>query len=89
MQPLFDPLPVVDFHRVFLKYENGHAVLKNIQFSLEKGSFLNQRDLLAAQNIKKFAFKQNNTARTAEIYAVESMNPARGAATETCTASCR
>ena len=39
MQPLFDPLPVVDFHRVFLKYENGHAVLKNIQFSLEKGSF--------------------------------------------------
>ena len=50
---------------------------------------VNQRDLLAAQNIKKFAFKQNNTARTAEIYAVESMNPARGAATETCTASCR
>lgn len=49
---------------------------------------VNQRDLLAAQNIKKFAFKQNNTARTAGIYAVESMNPARGAATETCTASC-
>lgn len=47
---------------------------------------VNQRDLLAAQNIKKFAFKQNNTARIAEIYAVESMNPARGAATETCTA---
>lgn len=39
MQPLFDSLPVVDFHRVFLKYDNGHAVLKNIQFSLEKGSF--------------------------------------------------
>ena len=39
MQPLFDSLPVVDFHRVFLKYENGHSVLKNIQFSLEKGSF--------------------------------------------------
>ncbi|MBR4407576.1 MAG: transposase, partial [Clostridia bacterium] len=49
---------------------------------------VNQRDLLAAHNIKKFAFKQNNTARTAEIYAVEPMNPARGAATETCTASC-
>ena len=39
MQPLFDRLPVVDFHRVFLKYENGHSVLKNIQFSLDKGSF--------------------------------------------------
>lgn len=39
MQPLFDSLPIVDFHRVFLKYENGHSVLKNIQFSLEKGSF--------------------------------------------------
>lgn len=39
MQPLFDSLPVVDFHRVFLKYDNGHTVLKNIQFSLEKGSF--------------------------------------------------
>ena len=49
---------------------------------------VNQRDLLAAQNIKKFAFKQNNTARIAEIYAVESMNPARGAATETCTVPC-
>lgn len=44
---------------------------------------LNQRDLLAAQNIKKFAFKLNNTARTAEIYADDSMNPARGAASET------
>ena len=39
MQPLFDSLPVVDFHRVFLKYDNGHSVLKNIQFSLDKGSF--------------------------------------------------
>ena len=39
MQPLFDSLPIVDFHRVFLKYENGHSVLKNIQFTLEKGSF--------------------------------------------------
>ena len=39
MQPLFDSLPIVDFHRVFMKYENGHSVLKNIQFTLEKGSF--------------------------------------------------
>lgn len=44
---------------------------------------VNQRDLLAAQNIKKFAFKLNNTARTAEIYAEDSMNLARGAASET------
>ena len=44
---------------------------------------VNQRDLLAANNIKKFAFKLNNTARTAEIYAKDSMNPARGAALET------
>lgn len=43
---------------------------------------VNQRDLLAAQNIKKFAFKLNNTARTAGIYAEDSMNPARGAASE-------
>lgn len=39
MQPLFDSLPIVDFHRIFLKYDNGHTVLKNVQFSLEKGSF--------------------------------------------------
>lgn len=44
---------------------------------------VNQRDLLAAQNIKKFAFKLNNTARTAEIYAEDSMNSVRGAASET------
>lgn len=44
---------------------------------------VNQRDLLAAQNIKKFAFKLNNTARTAGIYAKDSMNPIRGAASET------
>ena len=44
---------------------------------------VNQRDLLAAQNIKKFAFKLNNTAGTAEIHAEESMNPVRGAASET------
>lgn len=43
---------------------------------------VNQRDLLAAQNIKKFAFKSNNTARTAGIYAEDSMNPNRGAASE-------
>lgn len=50
---------------------------------------VNQRDLLAANNIKKFAFKLNNTARTAEIHAEESMNPVRGAASETCTLACR
>jgi putative transposase len=44
---------------------------------------VNQRDLLAAHNIKKFAFKLNNTARTAGIYAEDSMNPVRGAALET------
>ena len=44
---------------------------------------VNQRDLLAAQNIKKFAFKSNNTAGTVGIYAEDSMNPARGAALET------
>lgn len=44
---------------------------------------VNQRDLLAARNIKKFAFKLNNTAGTVEIYAEESMNPVRGAASET------
>ena len=44
---------------------------------------VNQRDLLAAQNIKKFAFKLNNTARTVGIYAEDFMNPVRGAASET------
>jgi len=44
---------------------------------------VNQRDLLAAKNIKKFAFKLNNTARTAGIYAKESMNHVSGAALET------
>ena len=43
---------------------------------------VNQRDLLAAQNIKKFAFKLNNTARTAGIYAEDSMQPVKGAASE-------
>ena len=49
---------------------------------------VNQRDLLAANNIKKFAFKLNNTARTAEIYAKDSMNPVRGAALETSHGMC-
>lgn len=47
---------------------------------------VNQRDLLVARNIKKFAFKLNNTAGTAGIYAKESMNPVRGAALEIHTA---
>ena len=49
---------------------------------------VNQRDLLAAQNIKKFAFKQNNTARTAEIHAEDLMTPVRGAASETSHCMC-
>lgn len=43
---------------------------------------VNQRDLLAAQNIKKFAFKSNNTARTVGIYAGGDMKPVREAAPE-------
>ncbi len=43
---------------------------------------VNQRDLLAAQNIKKFAFRLNNTASGAGIYAKDSMIPTRGAALE-------
>ena len=39
MRNTLSSVPVVDFHRVHLKYENGPNVLKNIQFSLEKGSF--------------------------------------------------
>ena len=43
----------------------------------------NQRDLLAAQNIKTFAFKQrHNTAGTAEINACGDMNPVRDSAQE-------
>ena len=49
---------------------------------------VNQRDLLAANNIKKFAFKLNNTARTAGIYAEEFVNPSRGAASETSHLAC-
>lgn len=49
---------------------------------------VNQRDLLAAQNVKKFAFKLNNTARTAEIHAEDLMNPVRGAASETSHCMC-
>ena len=44
---------------------------------------VNQRDLLAAQNIKAFAFnKRHNTAGTAEIYACGDMNPIRDSAQE-------
>ena len=44
----------------------------------------NQRDLLAANNIKAFAFnKRHNTAGTAEIYACGDMNPVRDSAQET------
>lgn len=39
MQVRSNNLPVVDFHRVHLKYEDGPLVLKNLQFSLERGSF--------------------------------------------------
>ena len=43
----------------------------------------NQRDLLAAQNIKAFAFnKRHNTAGTAEINACGDMNPVRDSAQE-------
>lgn len=31
--------PIIDFHRVHLKYDTGPNILKNIQFSLERGSF--------------------------------------------------
>ena len=44
----------------------------------------NQRDLLAANNIKSFAFnKRHNTAGTAEINACGDMNPVRDSAQET------
>ena len=43
----------------------------------------NQRDLLAANNIKAFAFnKRHNTAGTAEIHACGDMNPVRDSAQE-------
>ena len=42
----------------------------------------NKRDLLAANNIKKFAFCKNNTAGTAEIYACGDMTPIMGPAQE-------
>ena len=43
----------------------------------------NQRDLLAANNIKSFAFnKRHNTAGTAEIHACGDMNPVRHSAQE-------
>lgn len=44
----------------------------------------NQRDLLAANNIKDFAFnKKHNTAGTAEIHACGDMKPVRDSAQET------
>ena len=44
---------------------------------------VNQRDLLAANNIKAFAFnKRHNTAGTAEIHACGDMNPIRDSAQE-------
>ena len=42
----------------------------------------NQRDLLAANNIKKFAFCKNNTVGTTEIHACGDMNPVTGSAQE-------
>ncbi len=43
----------------------------------------NQRDLLAANNIKAFVFnKIHNTAGTAEIHACGDMNPKGGSAQE-------
>lgn len=42
----------------------------------------NQRDLLAANNIKKFAFCKNNTVGTTEIYACGDMNPVTDSAQE-------
>lgn len=44
---------------------------------------INQRDLLAANNIKKFAFCKNNTVGTTEIYACGDMNPVTDSAQET------
>lgn len=43
---------------------------------------VNQRDLLAANNIKKFAFKLNNTAGNVGIYAGGDMKPVRVATPE-------
>ena len=31
--------PIVDFHRVHLRYDDGPYVLHNVSFSLEPGSF--------------------------------------------------
>ena len=42
----------------------------------------NQRDLLAANNIKKFAFCKNSTVGTTEIYACGDMNPVTDSAQE-------
>lgn len=42
----------------------------------------NQRDLLTANNIKKFAFCKNNTVGTTEIHACRDMNPVTDSAQE-------
>lgn len=39
MQDSIDNVPIVDFHRVYLKYGDGPTVLKNLEFDLKKGSF--------------------------------------------------
>lgn len=39
MKNITNNVPVVDFHRVQLRYEEGTVALKNVQFSLERGSF--------------------------------------------------
>ncbi len=39
MEPLITQPPIIDFHRVAMAYTPGEDVLKNIHFSLEKGSF--------------------------------------------------
>lgn len=56
--------------------------LKDRVWACPSCGVVNQRDLLAATNIKKFAFKSNNTARAAGIYAGGDMNPVREAAPE-------
>ena len=39
MQDNTDSIPIVDFHRVYLKYDQGPVVLKNLEFDLKRGSF--------------------------------------------------
>lgn len=49
----------------------------------------NDRDLLAANNIKRFAFRNINTVGATEIYACGDMNGVTYSAQETCDFSCR